>query len=1287
LLTHKKILTVYFSVATLLALASCYLCFLEIQSEQLDWGKQQLALSQKQQSEWQQKQAQISQDLLVSAQPLLLDSVLINLVQAFSAQQDDPSLSIQNKQTHHEQMYLAFEPYWKKLQEQNVSELNVHFAPGLSVLQMEKRALVSDSLGPSRPELTEVFKTGKTTSLFAVSRQGTAYRLLIPIANAQQKICAVIELATRLEHKSSAAALLHKQLVDMLLWDDVRKQMHPTLVGNWRLEESFDPIAHWWQQGLVAAEKQQQIIQTQEGTFLVSWVDHSTRRLALLIWSDISAEYNAYQHSLDKSYKKWLFVLFLLQFILWMSYKILQRQQQKIINQYQQALAVEHHEAEQSNARLALALRSSNSGFWEWNIIKNRIRFSPEWRILLKLPPGDDEMDLEDWVSVLDPNHRRNHHVDMMNHLKGLTPMFENEYRVKTGDGGFRWILSRGKVVERDVNGRAILIIGVYTDVTDKKDTELISVRQQAALQTLNEITSLPINDVDEQLKRALILAAKYLGVTTAGISNIHKKNYSLRIYVDIRGKTHAPYIALENTYCSLVVSGNDIVAVDNIPQSIHANHPAFKHIGHESYIGTPIMVNGVLQGTLFFSAPKSREREYDQLDKDFVQLLARWAAAVIDRSLRDEEKKIIIERFKKLSEHLPGFLYQYQLCPDGSSFYPYASPGIYNIYGVTAEEVSQSAEKMFEVIHPDELGWIAETVSYSASCLTPWVATVRVNNPHRGLVWTHVQSIPEKLEDGSVLWHGYVSDITSLKNTELKLERANAMHQAILDAASISIITTDTKGIIKTFNRGAELMLGYSPDEMIDKHSPEKIHRPEEVIARAHVLSEQLGYQIKPGFDVFIAKAKEGEDDETEWTYIRKDGVGLSVLLTVSALRNKFGEITGYLGIARDIGELKRIDKMKNEFVSTVSHELRTPLTSISGALGIVANGLAGKLPDQAAKMIHIAHNNSLRLIHLVNDLLDMEKLLAGEMKFDLQSHSMMDLIKRSVEANASYAAQFDVTYVIASHADDPKVYVDGQRIQQVMANFLSNAAKFSPEHSTVKIDCEVKFGRVRVSVEDNGPGIPEEFRHRIFQKFSQADSSDTRQKGGTGLGLAICKEIVERMGGKVGFNSIVGHGACFFFDFPCENSAQIIRPQVEEEKRQDRILVVEDEEDFAEYLKNLFESRNFIVDLAANGNAALEYLELRDYDLVTLDLFLPDMNGIEILKDVRAREENGAASKIPLPIVIISTNPDDGKKRIPESLREAKGIYWIQKPMIEGEPLLTVDYALLLAKKALEE
>jgi len=496
----------------------------------------------------------------------------------------------------------------------------------------------------------------------------------------------------------------------------------------------------------------------------------------------------------------------------------------------------------------------------------------------------------------------------------------------------------------------------------------------------------------------------------------------------------------------------------------------------------------------------------------------------------------VILQRFQKLSERLPGFLYQFQLRPDGSSFFPYASPGIKNIYDVEPDDVTQSSDKVFAVIHPDDVGWVSQSIAYSAAHLTPWVATVRVNNPQRGMIWTHVESIPEKLDDGSVLWHGYASDITPLKQAELQLQETHTLRKAILDAASVAIISSDKTGIIKTFNPGAELMLGYRAEELIDQQTPELIHLPEEVAAHARQLSGELGFEVKPGFEAFVAKARTGVTDENEWHYVRKDGSQFPVLLTVSALRAADGEITGYMGIARDISERKRIDQMKTEFISTVSHELRTPLTAISGALSILINGLAGELPEQAVRMIQIAHNNSQRLIHLVNDLLDMEKLVAGKMQFDLQPHWLRQLIEQSIEANATFAQQYGVSYELLD-GPDAQVRVDEQRLLQVLANYLSNAAKFSPPNERVTIGVERRFNSVRVIVNDKGPGVPESFRARLFQKFSQADASASRSKGGTGLGLAICKEIMERMGGGVGAEASKGKGAHFYFDLPCDH------------------------------------------------------------------------------------------------------------------------------------------------------
>jgi PAS domain S-box-containing protein len=251
---------------------------------------------------------------------------------------------------------------------------------------------------------------------------------------------------------------------------------------------------------------------------------------------------------------------------------------------------------------------------------------------------------------------------------------------------------------------------------------------------------------------------------------------------------------------------------------------------------------------------------------------------------------------------------------------------------------------------------------------------------------------------------------------------------------------------------------------------------------------------------------------------YIHKDGHWISVLLNGMLIESPEGEKQIW-SIIHDITERKRIEQMKNDFVSAVSHELRTPLTSISGSLGLVINGLLGDLTPKALDMLRIAHKNAQRLTLLINDLLDMEKLAVGKMDFTMQPQMLL---------------HFGVDFTLYCSTGAVMVNVDAQRLQQVMANLLSNAAKFSPASGTVDIFIDMHQELVQIRVVDHGPGISDEFRARIFKKFSQADSSTARQRGGTGLGLAISKELVERMQGEIGFFSEPGQGATFFIRFP---------------------------------------------------------------------------------------------------------------------------------------------------------
>ncbi len=229
-----------------------------------------------------------------------------------------------------------------------------------------------------------------------------------------------------------------------------------------------------------------------------------------------------------------------------------------------------------------------------------------------------------------------------------------------------------------------------------------------------------------------------------------------------------------------------------------------------------------------------------------------------------------------------------------------------------------------------------------------------------------------------------------------------------------------------------------------------------------------------------------------------------------------------------------KQIENMKSEFISLVSHELRTPLTAIHGALGLIAGDMTDELSSPVAHLVNIANKNSERLIRLINDILDIDKIDSTQMYFEMTSEVLDEMLRQAVETNAVYATKFGVNVTLET-LPGIMVNVDSKRFGQVMANLLSNAAKFSPAGSTIAVSVQTpSAGMVRVNVSDQGPGIREDFRARIFSKFSQADDALTRTRQGAGLGLYICKQIVEHMRGAISYDSEPGKGTTFWLDLP---------------------------------------------------------------------------------------------------------------------------------------------------------
>ncbi|MDC0661268.1 ATP-binding protein [Marinobacter sp. SS21] len=463
-----------------------------------------------------------------------------------------------------------------------------------------------------------------------------------------------------------------------------------------------------------------------------------------------------------------------------------------------------------------------------------------------------------------------------------------------------------------------------------------------------------------------------------------------------------------------------------------------------------------------------------------------------------------------------------------------------------------------------------------------------------------------------------------------------NTLLNSVLKAATeVSIIATDSQGIITIFNQGAERLLGYPAEEMVGKRTPVLLHDPGELAQRSQQLSEALGHPVA-GFQTFITKAGQGEAEISDCTYIHQDGHPVPVSLIVTAITGRDGGISGYVCIAIDISERRRIDNLKDEFIATVSHELRTPLTSIAGSLALMASGKVGEVPESMNKMLSIAESNSKRLTHLVNDLLDFQKIVSGRLDFTLKRHSLPGLVREAIDQNQPYAGDRKVSLVADEPVPDVDIKVDRGRLMQAMSNLLSNAIKFSPDGGVVRIRVMASAAAATLSVIDQGPGIPAQFRRKIFAKFAQADASDTRQQGGTGLGLAITRELVEHMGGYVHFDSAPGQETAFHITLPLADhvegfDAQALSPPVpkdtvptpldqmltEETPQKPRVLHVDDDEDLINVIRATAKDRFEIVQ-ATSVAAARKCLTEGQFQLVVLDLGLPDGNGWQLLPDI---------------------------------------------------------------------
>jgi PAS domain S-box-containing protein len=404
----------------------------------------------------------------------------------------------------------------------------------------------------------------------------------------------------------------------------------------------------------------------------------------------------------------------------------------------------------------------------------------------------------------------------------------------------------------------------------------------------------------------------------------------------------------------------------------------------------------------------------------------------------------------------------------------------------------------------------------------------------------------------------------------------------------------------------------------------------------------------------------------EIEYRLKRPDGSERWIHARVWPIRDEDGEVIRLCGISRDITERKEMERRVSEFYSSVSHELRTPLTSIRAALGLIEGGLAGKVTDRASQLVKIARTESDRLIRLINDILDIRKIEAGKLELQIEPVQPSVLLESSLDACRGMADEAEVTIHCQVKADKD-IPCDKDRVVQVITNLLSNAIKFSKSKTEVLVRVEQHDEFTRFSVDDKGPGIEKSQLHKLFEKFQQLDSSDTRLKGGTGLGLAISKAIIEEHAGKIGVDTAFGEGSSFWFELP--NYAPIAITPLAMRKRStlSKVLIVEDDLQLVELLKDLLAHDGFKVLSASSLSAASKIVDEEAPEVIILDLKLPDGNGLDWMVALR---EKPAGKEIP---VIILTGRDSelykyGHPRL---------IDWLKKPFDESRLLKALKVA----------
>jgi PAS domain S-box-containing protein len=689
-----------------------------------------------------------------------------------------------------------------------------------------------------------------------------------------------------------------------------------------------------------------------------------------------------------------------------------------------------------------------------------------------------------------------------------------------------------------DHQGETVAVIGVYHDISDRKQAELELQQYRDHLEHLVDQRTSQLENTNAKLQReieARAILAEELLASEARLAGILDNANDAIISVN---ENHQ--IILFNKGAEKIFGYQSEEVLNKtldllLPRRFSATHSeqiqTFRsHSQTARNMGENREISGRRQNGQEFPAEASISRlqlgntiTYTAILRDISERVAALKERQqAETALRDSE-----QRYATLAEVSPVGIFR----SDAVGNCLYVNERWCQIAGLSLEQ--SLGQGWIQTLHPDDRDRVIETWNQALYDRCSFQLEYRFQRTDGMITWVFGQAVVEIDIKGEIKgFVGSITDINDRKQAEATLQESERRWRSLLENVHLAVVGLNDQGIIDYVNPFFLELTGYTQTELLGQDWFTTFLPASQRSPVYQYFQEILQQQLHSYYQNTIL-TKSGEEKIIAWNNTR--------------LQSLQGDALGTMSIGEDITERYAIERMKNEFISVVSHELRTPLTAIHGALNLLSTGLVAPDSPRGQHVIKIAAESTERLVRLVNDILELERLECGRIKLVKHRVNAAELLKVAQDQMQVMANRTGIKLEILPQ--DIEFEADGDRMIQVLTNLISNAIKFSDSGSTIQFSVEAEwrtFGgetpiaSVLFCVRDQGRGIPPEKMESIFERFQQVDASDSRQKGGTGLGLAICRSIVEQHGGIIWVESVLDQESCFYFSIPVKISEE---------------------------------------------------------------------------------------------------------------------------------------------------